>query len=512
MTTQHATVRFGADTTGFRAKLQRMTGMSRGTVNTMMGIFAGFSIRGVFRQFSRLMDQLDEIGKKSAQLGVTTKQFQQLDFAAGQMGATTRDVETAISRMSRTLSDAERGQARANDALDQLNISYQDLIGLDIVDQFQLIGDSVNRVTNQQRRLNLAQEFFGRSGRVILDMSSNYEELAKQAESVVIGEEHIKAAEDYNDAIDRMGKRLRALAVETGAVRGIAEAADYWTDALSRAEKSGERVARTFGELQDAVGNARMEAEEIDIEFIERSVKAMFSEIDEAKKEISKIRAAWEGLDDPLGAEEEAVRRQREIIDSVMQRVRMGEQLRAEAVRHNEALEDQSERQQELEASQARMNRLFEQANAVSEQLNEILREREEAVNDAVESMETQTRIQQALNDGLEFEAAMLEMIGLEFDKLTDKQREQLQEQWEGLQRAKEAAEEVTDELQTAAGVRVDPRRDIGTRLARVGGIIDSGMRDAGDREGLNLDRKRNQVLDTIARNTRNSEPDFGMA
>ena len=122
-----------------------------------------------------------------------------------------------------------------------------------------------------------------------------------------------------------------------------------------------------------------------------------------------------------------------------------------------------------------------------------------------VDDLQFQVRLQELLNQEKSKEAELLRIQQRLGRELTDQERERLGVEIERLHALRE-------ESNLARSIeRASAPRDIGTALQRFGGVIGTGMANVADREGLNLDRRRNQTLENIDRNIRRIEPQWGM-
>lgn len=487
MQNHHASVRFGADTSGFRRRLQEMTGLSRQQVNLLTSIFAGFSVRGMYRQLNSIINSLDEIGKGARALGVTTTEFQQLEYASNRTGGSIRQTETALSRMARAIGDAERGQAKAVDSLSELNLRYEDLIGLDLVSQFKLIGDRINRVDDQQRRLNLAQEFFGRQGKVILDMASNYGTLAKEAERTIIGEDHIKAAEDFRDTMLDLGKAIKKTVVDTGFLPWLSDVADamgYWfvrnQDSLDHFTISFEQLLASF---------RRMSSEGLEID-----VKPLLTQIAIAEAEITRLtseRARSHGY--ARFEIDQEVESLKDMVAEAQNMIKHTDRYNAAAKRKRE----EDEERLALAADQAAAEKAAAEAD---EERLKILEQHNAIIERNIERIETAARVQELRNQGLEDEADLLNMLGAKYEELSDSEYNRLIALTARLRMTKEAAEEMIDVVGRAERFSTPSRqweslRSIGGGFAATGASTVS--------ESDKIARQQLDRLNNIRDNTR---------
>ena len=504
---QHAKVRFGADTSGFRRRLQEMTGLSRQQVNLLMSVFAGFSIRGVYRQFSQLIDRLDEIGKSARALGIGTDEFQHLEFASKRTGGSMRQTETALNRMARTIGDSARGTARATEALSELGLAYEDLIDLNLVSQFELIGDRINRVENQQQRLNLAQEFFGRSGKVVLDMAANYDELARAAESTIIGEDHIQAAEDYKDAMQDLGRVIQHSIVESGFLPWLTDLIDQWRYIIAGVETAEQMYDQSVSNMIRNTQRLADEGVEIDarplraqVSTIEKDMQSMrdrFREINEEIAEAEKLHS----LGIPTSARElrEERRQLSERTRSLAENLRQMRYLIDNQDELNQKAREAAEARKAEAAEQAEIARLEAERLEKQKEAERLQEQHEEAVNRAASRLETSARSQELLNQGLETEAQLVAVIGDRYAQLSEKERDRLTALVERLQAARDAAEGMQETIRSSEKLRATAGQF--ERIRRIGGgFAETGASQVN--EQTRIAKQQLSRLHSIERNT----------
>jgi hypothetical protein len=119
------------------------------------------------RSFAKAGDTIDKMSKR---IGVGTDTLQELGFAAEQNGASLEVLEKGFAGLSRTFFEAKRGGAAANDALKEIGLTFRHLDGLSPDEQFMLIAEGLERVTDESIRGAVAQKIFGRAGRELVPM------------------------------------------------------------------------------------------------------------------------------------------------------------------------------------------------------------------------------------------------------------------------------------------------------------------------------------------------------
>jgi hypothetical protein len=165
----------------------------------------------------------DAIAKAAKRTGISIEALSGLGFAAEQSGATIGDLETSLKRMAKLLFEASSGSQAAADTLGQLGLSVDQLAGQSPEEQFKRLAEALSHVEDPSRRAALAMELFGRSGTQLIPLIDGgreaIEELQREAArlGLVLSTEDARAAEELNDALNRMWRSLKAITLNIGA-------------------------------------------------------------------------------------------------------------------------------------------------------------------------------------------------------------------------------------------------------------------------------------------------------
>lgn len=179
--------------------------------------------------------------------GASVETLQQLQYAAQQTGADMGTVELGLKRLAVTARDAANGTGEAADIYKQLGISVTDSNG-QIKPSAQLmmeVGEALRNVKSDSERAAIAVRLFGRSGTMLLPMFMDSQKSLKQFADeasrlgLVMDEQSIAAADDFGDALDRVGAQTKIAAMSFGfaLIPTLQQAADWFSGALSRARE-----------------------------------------------------------------------------------------------------------------------------------------------------------------------------------------------------------------------------------------------------------------------------------
>ena len=203
---QAASRRLKAFGAGLQATGLRMMALGAGIVTPLLASAKGFSEMG---------DKLDKMAKRT---GFSVETLSELGYAAELAGADLADVETAARAMQRVIGNAATGSKSAAESLALLGLSAEQLERLKPEDQFLVIGQRLNEISDPTMRAAAAMEVFGKSGTSLLPMLENLGEARAEARrlGMVMSTQDAKAAAELNDAFGRVTAALRSLVVTVG--------------------------------------------------------------------------------------------------------------------------------------------------------------------------------------------------------------------------------------------------------------------------------------------------------
>lgn len=108
--------------------------------------------------------------RASQRTGVTTEALSELKYGAEQTGADFETLETGLRKMGQFMVKAAQGSAEANDALDRLGISVEDLGKLSPDKRLGAMADSLAKIRDPSERAAVAMEVFGKTGTQLLPL------------------------------------------------------------------------------------------------------------------------------------------------------------------------------------------------------------------------------------------------------------------------------------------------------------------------------------------------------
>ncbi len=197
-------------------------GASLLSVKSIVGGFGaalagGIIIRGLTRMVKANFEAIDSLGKTADALGLTTEALAGFQLAAKIGGASVEDVDKALRRMAKNVSDANLGLTTAQRAFATMGLSAKELETLSMEDIFLRISDALPQIPKQTDKVRVALDLFGRSGvkmiKVMEGGSKSLKKFRQEGIALGIGLNRIDVAkvEQANDAMVRMGSAITGL-------------------------------------------------------------------------------------------------------------------------------------------------------------------------------------------------------------------------------------------------------------------------------------------------------------
>lgn len=219
-------------------------------------------------------DSLDTLGKFADRIGISTEALTSLRYAASQTAGVTDDqLDTALQRMVRRVSQAAEGTGEAVKVLDELNLSATELNQLSPDQQFAAIADAMSEVGDQGDKVRLTFGLFDSEGVGLVNtLNQGSEGLARfaaeaEAMGITMDRSAITKVEAANDAMDNMKRSTAAIGNELAVnfapiVTGMA---NLWVENVAKTVDWG-KVAQNvvdysvagFAMVADGIQNVRI--------------------------------------------------------------------------------------------------------------------------------------------------------------------------------------------------------------------------------------------------------------
>lgn len=213
---------FGAALDGVGLGLGRFTGPTAiGAAVAGAGLFA-----------DRTLKSVDALGKQAQSLQISVSALDTFRFAGGRAGVSAEKVDQAIRTMTQRIGEAKIGVGEALPFFDKLGIDLSRFNELDVAKQFEMIGKSLQGITDNNEKLAAFGKIFGEeagSQMMRFFANGNFDQAAKDLERLggALTEEDAKRAAKYADAVGDLAKAASKLGQEAAvsaapALTGIA--------------------------------------------------------------------------------------------------------------------------------------------------------------------------------------------------------------------------------------------------------------------------------------------------
>ena len=196
------------------------------------GVLAGALTVGAGAAFVRNQLQvIDALGKTSRRLGIATEALGAYQHAAQLSGLDTAQLTTSLERMRDTIGAAMMGESGAIRAFEALGLSAEQIAASQ--KPLELIQKSMQGIANQNQKLAIVRDIFGRSGAQMLNLfEQNLSKVRKEYErlGLAVTSEEAQMVEEFNDSMLTLSQTMkgvgRRLMIDVGpqvldAVKGL---------------------------------------------------------------------------------------------------------------------------------------------------------------------------------------------------------------------------------------------------------------------------------------------------
>ncbi len=219
------------------------------------------------------LEAADNINKLSDRLGVGTEALSEYQFVADRTGVAFQNITDGFQKLGRRVSEATRGQGEAVNALRELGLEAERLDSLSIDQQFEVVADAIENVTDQTDRLRIAQKLFDSENVKLLQTlkggSAELQNLREQARELglSLSENAADGASAALDAWTNLSAGTKALGITLVGVLGpvindvITWLGENIPDAVSTAGRAFDELQIFIADLGSSITSALAEAE-----------------------------------------------------------------------------------------------------------------------------------------------------------------------------------------------------------------------------------------------------------
>lgn len=179
----------------------------------------------LFDFVSGAAQKADDLNTLAKVTGLTTEEIQKLQYSSSFVDVDFDTLSSSLSRLTKGMSDAQRGTGEAKWALDDLRISLIDNHGQmkSNTEVFYEIIDKLGKIENVTKRDSLAMAIFGESAQklnpLIMAGSEQLRALGIEAENagIIMSQDTLDGANQLNDILDKLKLTIAGVAAAAGA-------------------------------------------------------------------------------------------------------------------------------------------------------------------------------------------------------------------------------------------------------------------------------------------------------
>jgi len=183
---------------------------------TALGVGLATPLLAAAKSFADAGSALNDMSERT---GIAVDVLQELSFAARQSGANVDQLETGIGHLSKMIVQFANGGKEASDAFAAIHVSLSQLRSLRPDEQFALVAKQLSAVENATVRAALAQQLYGKGGRVLLPMLKDLPQLRQEWQKlgIAMSKKDVLAADKLGDSWDALKDVLHSVVNVIGA-------------------------------------------------------------------------------------------------------------------------------------------------------------------------------------------------------------------------------------------------------------------------------------------------------
>lgn len=280
---------FETDTKRAEKRLAELKKEAQAAGKAIGAAFAGVAVAAAY-MVKASIDSMDEMLKLSQTVGVSVEALSALKYAADLSGVSQEQLGSALTKLTKNMSDTAQGTGEAMKGFEALGISVKnsdgtlkssDKVLTEIAGKFAGFKDGAEKTA-------LAVNLFGKAGAELIPLlnsgAQGLDEFKKEAErlGIVIGTDAAKAAEVFNDNLSRLKARVEGVS--------IAIASGFITSLNSLISKFDEMKAQsTGGSLLDGIiGNTTASRLTSDANAISAAVSRTTDSVERMNEELNR--------------------------------------------------------------------------------------------------------------------------------------------------------------------------------------------------------------------------------
>lgn len=193
-----------------------------GRVATAAAAVATAAFAAVASSLWQVVEAGSEAVDNAARLGITAEQYQEVAYAAEQMGTNISALRPAMTALSRQVTALRNGNEQAAESFAVLGISATDVEGKNTIEMLELLADRSASIEDPMERAAIMQRVLGRGAMELAPFlaggADEMRRLRQEARDlgIVLDEDTAIAAESFGDDITRVKSVLRGFVFQVG--------------------------------------------------------------------------------------------------------------------------------------------------------------------------------------------------------------------------------------------------------------------------------------------------------
>lgn len=239
---------------GGMAKISKAAAVARialASLGVGLGVaaFVSFAKKGI--------DAADAAGKVAQKIGISTAQFTKYAYAANLGDVSTEKFGAQLIKLSQNVDKAASGQKVLAEQFARIGIDAEELRGRDVGAIFEKIVGSLSKVPDGAAKTRVAVALLGKGAADLIPLiNEGTEGLQKYGEEAertgnVITDKTAKAADEFNDSLDRLGKVSSGLGIALA--NKLLPSINDIADAFVRGREQGGLFDATIEALRETV-------------------------------------------------------------------------------------------------------------------------------------------------------------------------------------------------------------------------------------------------------------------
>ncbi|MCD7711786.1 MAG: hypothetical protein LUJ25_03515, partial [Firmicutes bacterium] len=204
----------------------------------------------------------DAIDKNSQRANMSSSTYQEWAHVLELGGGSAESLTSATRTLSGVLTEASSGSEKANEKLNAIGLSYQDLAGMSPEQQFEKVVYALADMEEGAERTALAQQLLGRAGMdMIPTLNQGSEAIAAYRQeandlNLVLSEDTVKASAQLNDAMTNLSGAFKGAAgnIVGSMLPALTDIVKGFTDLVRGVEGAEQNIVSGVVSLVDKIG------------------------------------------------------------------------------------------------------------------------------------------------------------------------------------------------------------------------------------------------------------------